>query len=59
MLIHVPPDQVDVNVHPAKVEVKFQDRAAELYTLILAAVKKALLLASWDAYKPILPMEMT
>ena len=43
LFINVPPDHVDVNVHPAKVEVKFQDERL-LYTLITAAVKKALLM---------------
>jgi len=37
----VPPDKIDVNVHPAKTEVKFKDEKT-LYLILQAAVRKAL-----------------
>lgn len=41
LLITMPPDLVDVNVHPAKREVKFQDEPA-MYQVVHRAVKSAL-----------------
>jgi len=42
LFLNLPPDQVDVNVHPTKSEVRFRDSQA-LYHLVRSAVKKALL----------------
>lgn len=47
LFIELPPDQVDVNVHPAKAEVRFQD-AQEVFSLVQRSVKQALL-----AYTPV------
>ncbi len=41
IFVDVPPQLVDVNVHPQKLEVKFSDRS-KIFTMVMGAVKKAL-----------------
>ena len=42
VLLRLSPDKVDVNVHPSKIEVRFEDERA-VYGLVFRAVKEALL----------------
>ena len=41
LFINLPPDHIDVNVHPNKTEVKFKEEKA-IYSIMISAVRKAL-----------------
>ena len=41
VLLTLPPEQLDVNVHPAKVQVRFQD-PGRIYSLLIAALRQGL-----------------
>ncbi|HEY8666668.1 MAG TPA: DNA mismatch repair endonuclease MutL, partial [Tepidisphaeraceae bacterium] len=42
LLLQVPPQDVDVNVHPTKVEVRFRD-SGRIHSLVLSAIREKLL----------------
>ncbi|BAO55833.1 DNA mismatch repair endonuclease MutL [Nonlabens marinus] len=48
LYLDVPPDSVDINIHPTKTEVKFEDEHS-LYAIVRASVKHALGQFSIDA----------
>src|SRR5262249_8775149 len=48
LFLEMPPDHLDVNVHPTKVEVRFRDGSA-LYHLVLSAVRERLRQANLTA----------
>ncbi|MGB0393551.1 MAG: DNA mismatch repair protein MutL, partial [Flavobacteriaceae bacterium] len=41
LYLNVPPNQLDINIHPTKTEVKFEDEHA-LYAVLRAAIKHSL-----------------
>lgn len=45
LFIHMPPDMVDVNVHPTKAEVRFADRD-RVFSAVQRAIRRALLVHS-------------
>ncbi len=52
IFMNIPPEEVDVNVHPAKSEVKFR-RESEIYNLVNRSVKEALQRAGVSAFREI------
>ena len=56
LFIDLPPDQVDVNVHPAKQEVRFHHRNF-IHSLVKRSVQEALSSMGCRTYQPTLAME--
>lgn len=51
------PDEIDVNIHPTKSQVKFQD-ASQAFRMVHSTLRRALERAPWvSAYQPPVPLE--
>jgi DNA mismatch repair protein MutL len=58
LFIQLPPDEVDVNVHPTKHEVRFRQQSS-IHDIIQSSVENILRSSPWLAGKPILAQPVT